>query len=479
MLRLHFEKSLHISQALRSLDDSEARDDLAFEGILSCAQPEDSPLDEASDGASRKKRPRQDEGRRVDFLVDSQKTEFLSVCRKGDLFLARHIPEGTGDQLHLDACDDASSKCLHSMHHHQTMDGHVQWFVGHAQEIKAPPGSLVSLLQLHLYPVGPQTGADADSSHGDTYEIVPIGFLPTVFQRQREAVMDICKCNPRFTEFVQRLVFPLHQRCSPHDGIGVCTQERDQMSQISASSDTAQRFTSRVVLNSQQCLAVEAAAAGEHVTLIQGPPGTGKSAVAVAIVEAWLEQDSKTPILVATGTHSSKNLIACRLQERGIVISQRRDVVLKRKPPPGSVPVFVETVYMAASPSERELPRVIIDESSQITEAAALVAIGQGCNKLVLIGDPRQLGPVSNIGKVGGPECAPFASECESVYELMRSRHGLQPVLLKEQYRMSRLLCDYPSRRFYAGELVTAAVMEDAQLPRMPISICVVQGDLC
>lgn len=36
--------------------------------------------------------------------------------------------------------------------------------------------------------------------------------------------------------------------------------------------------------------------------------------------------------------------------------------------------VYVETVYMAAEPEERLLQRVLLDESSQITTAAAKLA---------------------------------------------------------------------------------------------------------
>ena len=75
-----------------------------------------------------------------------------------------------------------------------------------------------------------------------------------------------------------------------------------------------------------------------------------------------------------TGTHTSKNLLATKLVEAGLVLSRRSDLILKKSAPPGASPVYVETVYMAAVPKERRLPRVLIDESTQITESVALVS---------------------------------------------------------------------------------------------------------
>lgn len=127
-------------------------------------------------------------------------------------------------------------------------------------------------------------------------------------------------------------------------------------------------------LNPRQALAVRTAITSP-LTLIQGPPGTGKTHVAVAIVLEWLAQDDTTPILVATGTNSACELLQRRLKEAGVVLSDRIRMVLGKPQRENAKPVFVETVFAAGMPKTRILQRVLIDESAQITEAAALVAL--------------------------------------------------------------------------------------------------------
>lgn len=112
---------------------------------------------------------------------------------------------------------------------------------------------------------------------------------------------------------------------------------------------------------------------------------------------------------------------------------------------------------MAAIPEKRVLPRVILDESSQVTVPAALVALGHRCERLVLIGDTRQLGPISCLGHSGDDESGieQYRLERRSVFESLQRGHGLRAARLSVQYRMDERLCRYPSERFYEGALAT------------------------
>eukprot|EP00434_Breviolum_minutum_P025630 symbB.v1.2.022647.t1/scaffold2004.1/size154144/2 len=107
-----------------------------------------------------------------------------------------------------------------------------------------------------------------------------------------------------------------------------------------------------------------------------------------------------------------------------------------------------------------------------MTTAAALVALAQGCEQLVLIGDPKQLGPISSFGshRLRSPEdsevLGPFSKERQGFFEVLRNqRKEKTQHMLQVQYRMEPSLCQYPSERFYDGELRTAPSVVCRTLP--------------
>ena len=96
---------------------------------------------------------------------------------------------------------------------------------------------------------------------------------------------------------------------------------------------------------------------------------------------------------------------------------------------------------------------VLIDEVSQSTEPEALVPVVHGAERVVLVGDHKQLAPViiSLPVKKAGME--------RSVFERL-VRQGEAPVLLDTQYRMHPAISYYPSETFYDGKIrdgITAA----------------------
>jgi len=292
-------------------------------------------------------------------------------------------------------------------------------FLGVTSVVRVPFGSTVGLVQMHTYAI-----RQASLEVG-TYIIEPIPYIALVMRRQFHALEELCSQVKDDSNFVQSCIFG---------------------DVLPSSAALAPLTIDATKLNPRQALAVRTAITSP-LTLIQGPPGTGKTYVAVAIVLEWLAQDDTTPILVATGTNSACELLQRRLKEAGVVLSDRIRMVLGKPQRENAKPVFVETVFAACMPKTRILQRVLIDESAQITEAAALVALMQQCTHLVLIGDPRQLGPVSLRNS------PVLEDERESIFQNIHLRHFPTLSFLNEQYRMDPRICEHPSRRFYAGIL--------------------------
>ncbi|CAE7555273.1 UPF1 [Symbiodinium natans] len=343
--------------------------------------------------------------------------------------------------------------------------------------------SIGAMLGLRLYPLGQDEvhtfdkgarfqaplGQSVNMHHTPTRfsEVVPVSdILPVVLHREVEvevlpsdcaccwfpwtlasgdatandnplhAIWAVCRQDESVSRFVDDLIF----------GSAACIQAMATVVEV----DDAE-------LNQQQLAAV-ARASSAKLTLVQGPPGTGKSEVAAAIVQQWVKDDTES-VLVATSTHAAKDVLAERLRRRQIRPSTRARN--QRPQESKDSQVFVETVYMSSARTDRTVQKVLLDESSQITTAAALVALTHGCEKLVLIGDPQQLGPVSSFGPVSSTSSfAAFAEERRSFFEVLADRFQLQPHRLQVQHRMDSRLCEYPSHRFYGGQLETAASVE-------------------
>ncbi|XP_038437787.1 protein ZGRF1 isoform X1 [Canis lupus familiaris] len=115
--------------------------------------------------------------------------------------------------------------------------------------------------------------------------------------------------------------------------------------------------------------------------------------------------------------------------------------------------VRVVGVTCAACPfpcmNDLKFPVVVLDECSQITEPASLLPIARfECEKLILVGDPKQLSPTiqgSDAAHENGLEQTLFDRLC-----LM----GHKPVLLRTQYRCHPAISAISNDLFYEGNLV-------------------------
>ena len=108
--------------------------------------------------------------------------------------------------------------------------------------------------------------------------------------------------------------------------------------------------------------------------------------------------------------------------------------------------------------AEKRFPIVLIDEATQATETATLVPIVRGARQLILIGDHKQLPPtiISKRAEESG-----FA---RSLFERLIDA-GIEPFMLRTQYRMHPCISEFPSARFYDGLLENGISPDERQAP--------------
>uniref|UniRef100_A0A8C3NQ53 5'-3' DNA helicase ZGRF1 n=1 Tax=Cyanoderma ruficeps TaxID=181631 RepID=A0A8C3NQ53_9PASS len=101
-------------------------------------------------------------------------------------------------------------------------------------------------------------------------------------------------------------------------------------------------------------------------------------------------------------------------------------------------------------------PVVVLDECSQMTEPASLLPIARfQCEKLVLVGDPRQLPPT-----VQGSESVHEQGLEQTLFDRL-CLMGHNPVVLRTQYRCHPALSAIANELFYDGSLIDGISEED------------------
>ncbi|PFX23271.1 uncharacterized protein LOC111333194 [Stylophora pistillata] len=247
--------------------------------------------------------------------------------------------------------------------------------------------------------------------------------------------------------------------------------------------------------DSQNAAVQDATCTDASITLIQGPPGSGKTITCAEIVKRWLLRSSDQILLVAETNEGVDNLLKKLLdhvlQHEEIVrfgssgwkvskdinhltfefkYSQKmsdkkdRNGRIDRKVAKKILESckIVCTTLISAGSSLLDgfvFKRVLVDEASQATEPANLVSLSHGCEKLVLVGDDKQLPPMvlSEIAK--GPDLL----TC-SMFSRLR-KEGVPVRMLNVQYRMHPSIALFPSRQFYDGKLINGVAESERKAP--------------
>ncbi|KAI8470873.1 MAG: putative DNA helicase [Monoraphidium minutum] len=106
----------------------------------------------------------------------------------------------------------------------------------------------------------------------------------------------------------------------------------------------------------------------------------------------------------------------------------------------------------------RGYPLVVVDEATQATEPASMVAIAGKAQALLLVGDQKQLPPTVKC------RAAERLGLGTSLFVRLQAM-GLEPMLLDTQYRMHPEIAAFPSAAFYGGRLKNAVSAADRPLP--------------
>nr|XP_009479197.1 PREDICTED: protein ZGRF1 [Pelecanus crispus] len=122
--------------------------------------------------------------------------------------------------------------------------------------------------------------------------------------------------------------------------------------------------------------------------------------------------------------------------------------------------VKVVGVTCAACPfpclNSLKFPVVMLDECSQMTEPASLLPIARfQCEKLVLVGDPKQLPPT-----IQGSESVHEKGLEQTLFDRL-CLMGHKPILLRTQYRCHPAISAIANELFYEGNLIDGVSEED------------------
>jgi hypothetical protein len=254
------------------------------------------------------------------------------------------------------------------------------------------------------------------------------------------------------------------------------------------------------LLNPSQKMAVAVACQGiargvgaKPFTLVQGPPGTGKTQTITAIIAHYLALTGKRHrVLVVAPSNTAVDEVMLRLSQsehhRGInllrlgikksvhatILSNgwfMEDRIKELMGPVGPDDPDDEeprrgkrmtrgqarnklleeaNVVFSTIGSVKNLPItcpfVIVDEAAQTTEPQTLLPIANGCQRCVLVGDPRQL-QATVLSKTA--DDAGYG--CSLMQRLLLAGHA--STLLDTQYRMHPAISSFPNRYFYDGRL--------------------------
>ena len=144
---------------------------------------------------------------------------------------------------------------------------------------------------------------------------------------------------------------------------------------------------------------------------------------------------------------NAKNKMINAAKKKRTKILEETDVIfctlLKASALEKSIQYFSEKLLQ-----ETKFPYTIVDEATQTTQPRMLGALKRSTEKIVLVGDPKQLSPVVlNHG---------IEKEYRSLFEDLIDNKKNFYCFLNTQYRMHPSICENPNHLFYDGRLKNA-----------------------
>ena len=242
------------------------------------------------------------------------------------------------------------------------------------------------------------------------------------------------------------------------------------------------------------------------VILCHGCFGAGKSYLMVALVHfivrvVALENEigsrcSRIRILIAASTNVAVDRVLGTLLESGYIDFERigvskkvdkplRPYVAKSAPQTIVVGSTLASCMSNKSIKGQNFPICFIDECSQQVEPSTLLAMGFGCQKALLVGDPLQLPPVTRFASVAERYVAtePPQSKCGDHIDQPKGSEGINRAMfvrlrdsgsvtqmLRTQYRLHPMLSAIPNELFYEGQLNDGVTAQDREplVPNLP-----------
>ncbi|KAI0691004.1 P-loop containing nucleoside triphosphate hydrolase protein [Cerioporus squamosus] len=257
--------------------------------------------------------------------------------------------------------------------------------------------------------------------------------------------------------------------------------------------------------------------AGAAPFVIFGPPGTGKTVTMVEAIRQILHSNPIARVLVCAPSNSAADIIALRMASLSPEEMFRCNAA-SRDPaslPDTLVPYTLRMTNHYAIPPLETLQKyrvivctcgtasfaynvgmerghfshIFVDEAGQATEPEVLTAIktiASEDTRIVLSGDPKQLGPIvrSSIARDHGLAVSYMERLMErGVYDA--EHRGISWIKLLQNYRSHPSILAYPNEKFYEEELevcgdraVTHSFIDSPQLesPKFPIVFHAIAG---
>ncbi|KAK4301412.1 hypothetical protein Pmani_026446 [Petrolisthes manimaculis] len=218
-------------------------------------------------------------------------------------------------------------------------------------------------------------------------------------------------------------------------------------------------------LNKQQQRAVLRTLMTEHYSLLKGYPGTGKTSTIVAIVRMMVTLGLS--VLITSYTHSAVDNILLKLRMYEVdflrlgrttrihtdILPYADELVTRKFTDVPSLSQFYDSKLVVATTclgvnhvlfSKRTFDFCIIDEASQVLQAAALGPLFHA-SCFVLVGDPQQLPPVIKSKQ------AKSLGMSESLFVRLDSQGATSD--LSDQYRMNGPIMRLANQLMYDNKL--------------------------